>query len=332
MNKTLRLEAAEWFVRLRDDDITDAEYLEWQQWLASSEGHAAAFARAEQCWAGLDPVSELSDRVLEQQNFFGSSQKIRTGPRRFMPLVASIAASVLIMLSAGIYFQMSSAPESTTYQTARAEHRMLQLEDGSKISLGARSIVSVNYSDEMRQITLVRGEAVFDVAKNKARPFVVQVGKGTVTAVGTKFNIHSSKDNVTVTVLEGIVEVNPAIARMSSAQHMTTLPRIVAGKAVSYSENGVLSDVVEANLDAAVSWEKGLLVRVDTPLASVIEDVNRYSTREIIIGDPSLKDISFTGTVLSDGIDNWLRGLSVAYPIKVVDSGQDAILLLKKNN
>jgi len=221
-------------------------------------------------------------------------------------------------------------PETTTYQTARAAHKTIRLEDGSKINLGARSIVNVNYTDSQRHLTLVRGETFFSVAKNKKRPFVVQVGTGTVTAVGTKFNIHSGNRNVTVTVLEGIVEVNPDLADYRSGT--SSLPKVSAGRAVSYDNNGDISAVVKTNVAAAISWEKGLLVRVDTPLASVIADVNRYSSREIIIGDPALDNIRFTGTILSDGIDNWLRGLSIAYPIKILDTGHDAILLLRKDN
>lgn len=310
--------AATWFIKLRDDDLPESEYLAWQEWLAESGLNAAAFADAERCWEDLDNIKN----PLWPEKHSRTTNLIR----RFMP----IAAAILVALSIGFVVQKNiSAPlTTTTYQTARAEHKNIQLEDGSEITLGARSIINVNYTVQQRNITLVRGEAVFSVAKNKARPFVVRVGKGTVTAIGTKFNIHSINQDVTVTVLEGIVEVNP----LSTNENISTaaLPRVSAGKAVSYDHDGHISEIKPTNVDAATSWEKGLLVRVNTPLSSVIADVNRYSSREIIIGDPSLNHISFTGTVLNDGIDNWLRGLSVAYPIKVLDSGHDAILLLKK--
>ncbi len=311
-------EAAAWFIKLRDDDLPESEYLAWQKWLADNDTNANAFVDAERCWEELD---NIQNPPWPEKN-----SRTTTLMRRIMP----IAAAIMVALSIGFFVQqnISSPIATTTYQTARSEHKNIELEDGSKITLGARSIVNVNYTDEQRNITLVRGEAVFSVAKNKARPFVVQVGKGTVTAVGTKFNIHSNNQDVTVTVLEGIVEVNPLLTNENISP--AALPRVSAGKAVSYDYNGRISDVKPINVDAATSWEKGLLVRVNTPLASVIADVNRYSSREIIIGDPSLNYISFTGTVLNDGIDNWLRGLSVAYPIKVLDSGHDAILLLKK--
>ncbi len=318
-------EAAEWFLKLRDDDLSRADYLEWQEWIAESDDHARAFAGAEDCWDALDNIKDLpwvntSPPAHMTKNYF----------RRIMPVAASIAASLLIALSIGLFLQKDITPslETTSYQTARAEHKTIRLDDGSKINLGARSIINVNYSDIRRDITLVRGEAIFDVVKDKTRPFVVKTGNGTVTAIGTKFNIHSNDQNVVVTVLEGIVEVNPYPDNIIPDN--ASLPRVSAGKAVTYQGNGHISEVMDTNIEAAVSWEKGLLVRVDTPLASVIEDVNRYSAREIIIGDAALNDISFTGTVLNDGIDNWLRGLSVAYPIKVLDSGHNAILLLRK--
>ncbi len=312
-------EAVEWFIKLQDDDLSEANYLEWQDWLAKNEANKKAFARAEICWKDLGDVTDLPWAKDTSKNNISLL-------RRFAP----IAASILIILSIGVFIQqyVLTPMATTTYQTARAEHKNILLDDGSNITLGARSIVNVNYSDAERHITLVRGEAFFDVAKNKERPFIVKVGKGTVTAIGTKFNIHSSTQDVTVTVLEGIVEVNPDLTDNDFVD--TAFPRVTAGKAISYHDNGFVSDIIATNLEAATSWEKGLLVRVNTSLANVIEDVNRYSSREIIIGDPSLNDIRFTGTVLNDGIDNWLRGLSVAYPIKVLDSGHDAILLLKK--
>ncbi len=316
-------EAAEWFIRLRDDDLAEKDYHDWQLWLADSPANKQAFADAEKCWQDLDNITDLSP---EDDGITAVDPTGRRG--RLLPVIAAIAATILIALSIGIFYQNDRlpGPGATTYQTATAEHRTVRLEDGSKIDLGARSIVNVNYTRDVRHLTLVRGEAIFSVAKNKHRPFIVHVGKGTVTAVGTKFNIHSGDRDVTVTVLEGIVEVNPDLNKPATAP----LPKVSAGRAVSYDSNGDISPVVKSNVAAATSWEKGLLVRVDTPLASVIADVNRYSTREIIIGDPALDNIRFTGTVLGDGIDNWLRGLSVAYPIKVLDSGHDAILLLRK--
>jgi len=322
-------DAAEWFIKLQDGDLSEAEYTEWQEWLAKSPANRDAFARAEICWQDLDNITDPPWDSLKNAGATQGTNQDTKQLRRFISYAASIAASIVIILSIGLFLQKDSPDpaKATTYQTARSEHKTILLDDGSKVTLGARSIVNVNYSQMTRHMTLLRGEAVFEVARDKTRPFIVQTGKGTTTAVGTKFNIHASDQNVTVTVLEGIVEVNPTLTNNTDGK---PLPRVSAGKAVSYYDDGHISEVVETNVEAAVSWEKGLLVRVDTPLASVIADVNRYSSREIIIGDPALNDIRFTGTVLNDGIDNWLRGLSVAYPIKILDSGHDAILLLKK--
>ena len=315
-------EAAKWFIRLHDDNLSETAYLEWQEWLAKSPANSKAFARAEDCWKKMDDITDLPWPRKKPRPASGMI-------RRFGPL-AALAATLLLTLSVNLFLQSNNTIPlaTTTYQTARSEHKNITLEDGSIITLGARSIINVKYSKTRRQITLVRGEAVFDVAKNKQRPFVVKAGKGTVTAIGTIFNIHSGNQGVTVTVLEGIVEVNPA--RSSKPTKGSFHSRVVAGKAVSYHDDGNISDIVATNVEAATSWKQGLLVHVATPLADVIEDVNRYSAREIIIGDAALSNISYTGTVLSDGIDNWLRGLSVAYPIKVLDSGHNAILLLQK--
>lgn len=320
-------EAAEWFLILLDEDLSEEHYLEWQTWLAKNDANQKAFSKAEECWENLDNVTDLP--LAQEKTTVNRNKHTTSLLRRFAP----IAATIFVSLSIGLmtYRNIPAPLEITTYQTDLAEHKNIQLDDGSKVTLGAKSIINVQYSDIQRHVTLVRGEAVFDVAKNKARPFVVKIGKGTVTAIGTKFNIHSSRHNVIVTVLEGSVEVNPyLVTGINPDNDDIPHPIVPAGNAVSYRNNGYISGVVPVNTEAATSWEQGLLVRVDTPLPRVIADVNRYSLREIIIGDPSLNDIRFTGTVLNDGIDNWLRGLSVAYPIKVLDSGHGAILLLEK--
>lgn len=318
-------EAAEWFIRLHDENLSEADYMEWQEWLAASAANSKAFAKAESCWNKMD---DLTDIPWPRDKKSPVKTLLRLFPS--LTIISSLAATILIALSLSIFIQDSSLSPLTvtTYQTSRAEHKHISLKDGSSITLGARSIINVNYNKTSRRITLVRGEAVFNVAKNKDRPFIVNVGKGSVTAIGTKFNIHSNNKDVTVTVLEGIVQVNPYLAQENPKK--TSNPMVPAGKSVSYHDDGLISKVITTNVEAAVSWEKGLLVRIDTPLANVIEDVNRYSTREIIIGDPALNQISFTGTILNEGIDNWLHGLSIAYPIKVLDSGHNAILLLKK--
>jgi len=327
-------EAAEWFLKLQGDDLSETEYLKWQTWHMATDANRQAFSKAENCWNALDNITDVTLESLKAEQNIIPLSSAKSGSRRFMShnikWVAGIAACLVIALSIGLSYQsfITVSPDATTYQTARTEHKTINLDDGSKISLGARSIINVNYSPMARRITLVRGEAIFDVSKDKARPFIVKTGNGTVTAIGTKFNIHATNKNIIVTVLEGIVEVNPYLANDNAEK--APLPRVAAGKSVSYGRDGSISEIVESNVDAAVSWERGLLVRVNTPLASVIEDVNRYSSREIIIGDPALNNIRFTGTVLNDGIDNWLRGLSIAYPIKVLDSGHNAILLLKK--
>ena len=238
-------EAAEWFIKLQDANLSEEEYLTWQNWLTESPANKEAFARAEDCWSDLDHITDLpfTDFSGGAPKPHGQNLSKHLGP------FAAIAATIMIVLSLGFYVQniVPPVPEATSYQTERAEHKTILLKDGSTISLGGHSIVNVNFSEQNRRVTLVRGEAVFEVAKNKARPFIVHVGKGTVTAIGTKFNILSSGQNVTVTVLEGIVEINPDYG--DKKPEPTPLPRVPAGQAVSYHENGYLSEIIPTNVE-----------------------------------------------------------------------------------
>lgn len=326
----LMQQAADWFLALQQENVSSESCLAWQDWLNQSELNEAAFRRIEGLWSKLDLTSDLpwpteKEILLDQDKDFIHKSRLQ-----IYAYSGAIAASIVIVLAGylSLYQDFSPLQKETTYQTAIAEHKTIKLEDGSEINIGARSIINVDYNIHRRNITLVRGEAVFKVAKDKSRPFVVNVAKGSVTAVGTAFNINSTTSNVTVTVLEGIVDV--VAETVSEKITPVSLSRVSAGNSISYNNNGQISPVTKANLDAAISWEQGLLVKINTPLEQMIDDVNRYSSKEIIIGDSKLKNIKFTGTIFEGKIDNWLKGLELGYPIKVVDTGQNTILLLAK--
>jgi len=324
-------QAADWFLNLQQEDVSAETCVEWQDWLSKSELHEAAFRRIEDLWGKLDMATDLpwpseKDIMLDQDK-----EHIHKSTFRITAFVGAIAASLLIIVGVtfSVFQGFNPVPQETTYQTAIGEHKTVTLEDGSQITIGAKSIINVDYKTHRRDISLVRGEAVFQVAKDKSRPFVVKVGKGSVTAVGTAFNINSNTSNVTVTVLEGIVDVVPELMAGEITKNLLK-KRVTAGKTISYNNYGHASAITKANIDAVTSWEQGFLVKVDIPLGQMIDDVNRYSSKEIVIGDSKLKNIKFTGTIFEGRIDNWLKGLELGYPIKVVDTGQNTILLLAK--
>ena len=342
-------EAAEWFARLHAEELRNEELAAWEQWLADPDNERA-FSGVERLWtaapefAGLDLPSAAE---LANDRYDGSQpvqdwleENVSAETRRHswissrLPSLALAAMVALIAVGMVILNPWrDAAPEiSRTYVTATGEHRELDLTDGSKIVLGARSSVQVNYSDRLRSVTLLRGQAFFEVAGDPDRPFAVAAGTGTITAVGTAFNVERSAERVVVTVTEGKVEVAQASPPDAVASGSTPVPvmrvaRLTRSERMVYDAEGHWSDVERTDLAAAIAWREGRLHYRAEPLRHVLTGVNRYSTREIVIVDPALGDLTFTGTVFENRIDEWLYGLEDIFPIEVSEASVSRIEL-----
>ena len=333
-------QAAYWFLRLRDDDVDPDEIEAALAWQDASPAHRDAFARAETFWnaAGrLKPTEAgAGDRHLSLWKrrhdwalaaaasllllLVGASVLMTRHPRPGPPEVAG-ADEVVLPPSAAI----SEAPARVA--TAAGENRTITLDDGSEVVLGGASVVEVNYSPSERRVVLVAGEALFHVAKNPDRPFLVDAGDGETQAIGTIFDVHRGVDAVTVTVVEGIVSVRPGLPEKTGQSLLAA--RLVAGHQVSYSPRGAIGPIQKATLERTTSWEAGELTFIDRPLADVVADLNRYSKRPIRIDDESLKALRITGRVTVGKMDDWLRALEMNLPIRIV-AAPDSISLAQK--
>lgn len=357
--KTLE-EAASHYLSLQDDSMSGVELKAWQAWFMRSKEHQLAFRRLETLWGALENISyqELkaatADRANSEANVCASDATSaavsgngsvlslvapRTGaapvkhysPRWF----AGIAASAAAVFVAGY---MTLAPtagpariEATPYYTEAGEQRLVRLSDGSIVELGSNSGIAVRYSAGERALVLLRGQAVFTVAKNPSRPFVVRAGSGSVTAIGTVFNVRRTAGDVRVRVLEGTVAVRPQSEETVAVERdavASAVALVTAGSQTSYSEKGAMSAVETADVHADLAWRTGVLTLVNRELSDVIQEVNRFVQNEVAIGDSSIGAFRFTGTVYPDKIDEWLEGLTQGYPVKVVRVAGRTILLL----
>jgi transmembrane sensor len=181
--------------------------------------------------------------------------------------------------------------------TQLGERSFLVLADGSKVTLNTASAVRADYSGRDRRLTLLRGEAFFDVAKDPTRPFVVTAGSRQVIAVGTAFNVRLQDRGVRVTLVEGKVRViksRPADSGTGVLDPTGPAVTLVAGSALVTNANGA-EHVERLDADRATSWRKGKLVFEGERLADVVAEMNRYSRETLEIADPTLKDRKVSG-------------------------------------
>jgi transmembrane sensor len=216
------------------------------------------------------------------------------------------------------------------YQTGVGGLKEVHLRDGSSITLGAETRLYVAFSPRRRAIKLVAGQAWFHVAHNSRWPFVVTAGDATITDVGTAFCVTRDPDRVVVAVTEGVVEVSsrsPPVGASGSDPQMVTRPalqpiRVSRGEELTFGMDGAPSPVKPVDLRAATSWTHGRLIFDDQSLRYVIETVDRYSSRHIVV-DSTAGNLRFTGIVFNNQIEDWLHSLPVIFPVSVDERGAD---------
>lgn len=334
----LHFEAASWFMRIHTREPGMEEVADWQRWLMADEAHRHAFSRAEDLWQAIG-LTELHFRRQNGQNAWSALAARSRAVQRHWP--HALAATALVaMIGAGFLFsgsrQSPQLPASAAVETRTAEDRTYFLADGSRVEVGARTRVVVDFSGPTRSVFIDSGEAYFQVAHDTTRPFVVHAGGGTITAVGTAFNVHNALGRVSVAVVEGAVDVQnsaqdePSMPHQDNTVRSHSLPPVLvhAGEGVAYDR--VTRSVESVDTRVATSWRDGHLKFLREPLAYVVSDIGRYADLQISIADPSLGELLYTGTVVPKELDDWLALLAHAFPIEVQRIDKRTILLKRR--
>jgi len=197
--------------------------------------------------------------------------------------------------------------------------------DGSKVTLNTNSEIRVAVTETERRVTLDKGEAFFEVAKDPRRPFVVHAGDKQIVAVGTKFSVRRDADAVRVVVTEGRVRLE-----RSSASGAAPLAQLSAGTIARAAGAGTL--VQEKPLDEAeefLSWRTGFLVFRDTTLGDAVAEFNRYNMHKIVIEDPAVAAMHVGGSFRSTNVDAFVRLLQEGFQIHV-DQRDEQIVLTRQ--
>jgi len=325
------IDAAAWVARLDAPDAGPeamaADVAEFDAWLAAAPANAAAYRRTVAVWHEFEAAAPQVREELARRAE-AASRVIRPAfgrPRRgflFGGAAAAIAAGLVVVVALPT---TAPAPEAThqTFATARGQHQHITLADGSMIDLNAETRLTARMSGAERRITLAEGEAVFDVASDKTRPFTVDTAQGAVRVVGTQFDVKSRDGELTVTVARGKVAVRPAGGDPSADPVFLT-------PGMQLSLGGAKAEAV-ARVDpqATFAWREGRLVYRDQPLTAVVADLNRQFPEQIAIGDPSLDRIRITGVIVLDNPQAVTSRLALMLPIRAISS-ERGLLLLKK--
>jgi transmembrane sensor len=279
---TAELEAAAWHTRLGDRKVSSETIEAFFAWRAAPE-NAEAYQRIEKVWADAGKLSadpEIAAELAAAMNSNSDAAQSSTLPKTLMGL-AAIGAAVVLGLSVWAWQQ-----SRTVYATGVGEQRLVQLADGSSIRLDTGSRIRVRFEQDQRLVDLEQGQALFTVAKDADRPFVVDAGGARVTAVGTVFDVRREGAAVSVTLVSGVVDVKPASDR-AEARRMT------AGQQTRVS--GEALEIRGADVQVATGWTQGRIVFRDTPLREAVAEVNRYLSEKIELDAQAPGSVPVTG-------------------------------------
>ncbi len=345
---SIKQEAGLWLARLDRGGLSTREQAELQRWMGTSSFHADYLNKLVKNWDNMDVLSELAELFPLKDAPRDTRQSTprpagRVGAWIGAALGASaLAAAALLTLNLQrtVEVPAPTPPElaTETYQTAIGEHASFQLSDGSTVTLNTNSRLNVNFHGTQRKVTLLRGEANFNVAKDPHKPFVVHVGSGAVWAVGTQFNVRLFDSEVDVTVLEGTVKVfagldesPPQLSIDSSGSADGRELVLDAGKSVRYdrlieSPEVFAPEVIEQKL----AWQQGSLIFKGESLQQAIAEISRYTKQEIIITDPSISDIPIGGRFKTEDIDALIASLNLNFQIQSEQVSPNRIHLYRK--
>jgi transmembrane sensor len=318
----VRKDAQRWFAKRLEPSARETERETFERWRGGDPRRTNAYAETERLWDKLEALKEsarLRQALTDAASTGGFWRRAWRHPMLRYSVFAGLAASfVLVVVLKFVRFGQDDQASTQTFATALGEQRSEMLVDGTNLRLNTQSIVDVRMSHHRREITLRTGEAAFAVAKDASRPFVVSAADGTVTAVGTQFQVRNVAGAVAVTLMEGRVQV----ARASRREFESLSP----GQQASFSQSA--SGIVTRNIDveASTSWMSGRLEFRGTPLQAAVTEANRYSARKIRIGDPAIAVLPVSGTFRTGDMDGMAAAFEAAFAVRAESSGKEIVL------
>ncbi|WP_440874041.1 FecR family protein [Thalassotalea sp. PLHSN55] len=328
------LEQASLWVSKIDRGLTTSEQLDLTAWVEESAAHYQALMKMASLWDDLTVLEEL--KCL----FPLSKTKTASQPVSFWrawPIAASIM--FVSVLFAALVFEFGpssiisnkSISFAQTYQTPLGQQQSFSLPDGSTLQLNTNSVVMVSYTEQKRFLELVKGEANFDVAKDKSRPFVVNVGDKSFTALGTVFNIQkNSEQAIELLVTEGKVLINElSLSPDNISQLYDDTPIAVNGVLVTSGEKAVIEDnkskVVEKinadELGRDLAWRSGMLIFDNETLADALSEISRYNDTHFHIDSAELAQLKISGYFKAGDIEGLLLSLQYDFDVSIQRSG-----------
>lgn len=309
--------AAAWAARLDRGPLSKEEESALQEWLTRDSRHLGAYARARAVLASTDRARALGTPFGAAPVLEGVSQRVTR--RRVLVIggAAALATCVAVIAS------FTPRAYARSFRTGIGQRRIVSLPDGSTVTLNTSSSIDVRYTPEHRAVALLDGEALFDVAKEPGRPFLVNTSYIDVLAVGTSFAVEFLSDEpVRVLVRDGTVDVMRPGAPVAEAVRITANTRIIAP-----ADGPIVAESVSAaEMDRELAWLAGQLAFEGETLQEAAEEFARYSRLRIIIENHSVGRKTITGLFAANDPVGFAEAVAKSLGLHVTVEGNQITL------
>lgn len=369
----IRAEACSWIAQLETGALTHADIEAFREWTNRSPRHASETRKLAHLSGDLNVLTEMAGPMKAAAAKYSDVVEGSSKSGWFALRTLSTAAVAAVLTAAIVFLRPFSTPATPEWpmvlSTGVGEYLEQPLPDGTLVSLNTDTELEVSYNKDRRQVVLLKGEALFTVARDTARPFVVNAGGKSVEALGTIFLVRNDTLSFEVAVTEGRIRLNnlPAsipgdvvdVAQLEGEKVATASPNdrpvelpaadlvpqldsplvLDAGQHISLS---VVNTAIQPELPAIeaispveirrkLAWRDGMLDFSDRPLEEVIREVSRYTTLKIEIADPELAGIRFGGVFRASDTEPLFRALESAYNIHAEYISADAVRLTRSD-
>ncbi|AMK17107.1 anti-FecI sigma factor FecR [Sphingobium sp. MI1205] len=331
--KAIEAEAAR-LVVLLENSTDPADRDAAHRWIASHPYHAVAYASAADIWKkgerirlradeqGLsdeDSIADGGEGPLQASGVPAVARASAMSRRAATTAMLSTAAAAVAGIGIARHFALFGDHRSTK----KGQREIARLMDGSSISMNGDTSLDVLMDGNSRKVRLLRGEAMFDVARDEKRPFFVDLGDSEIRVLGTKFNIRRKEGATELAVTEGVVLVT----------NNGAAPVNVHAGSSALIQPGIATTLIQdrALVQQRVAWTEGFLEFEDKPLDEVVEEFNRYRKSPLVIGDPRIAGTLITGRFGLGESDEFVLALESSFDIKASEGGNGSVVLVQAN-
>jgi len=348
-------EAAAWVARLQSPECSDSDRASFAAWQDKSPAHATSFLRA-QALFDLTGQRGSTDKALQERLQQIPQARLVSGRNAPVPPASTLPASTqpaspaaeaprattsrrskpgpsgwtipsyyAAMLALGIMLTgltLFYRGEQFVLETVSGEVREFTLTDGSIVKLDSQTVIHGNFKSNTRSLHLLQGRAVFDVAHDTRRPFSVQAGADTVTALGTVFQVALTQEGTIVDLSSGSVAVERHANALTSLKETLQPGQRLHAPALETARWRI--EAVDTAM--VTSWTAGRHVFRDLPLADVLAEVNKYGSHRIRLANLELKDARISGNFSSADSTSIARAVAETLDLRILEIGEELVL------